>query len=558
MSPVIPEEGLTGSDNDTWQKVWSVSNYEPDLLVRRTYGGGALASYDGMLFWGTMHVPFIATQAAISAYQNSLINLGGYDNSFGADDIAATALGTHRAVSIFSGRDFGTPGQTIELLYGDEYLPRYEPAARSYTIAEDNFHRNLMPNPVPKWGPSAVSAISLTPIPGPWTSALTTTPAAAVCCWARLTGAWLPARWPRSFWETQPRPSFSWLLLTSCRSLYASYGADLFVIQGADEPFVLESKNGAGNEFSYGIRTMLIPDTGAPVMPAGDAPAADGECQHGYLGMANPFNLADEGGWELVDIYPLPELEIVSPSFQGLVQGDVVLQAQDLSACPLSNVMFYVTDIYAQVSTYPATYNSETGMWEYVLGTASLPVTNGIYTVSALGTDDKGAVAPAVVVPFVINNDCVQDSECDDGLWCTGTETCNKTQGVCAMGISECSGEVCDEDNDTCVECLANPDCGTGFKCEATVCVVDCILHLKYKTISAAKLTKPMKRTIEISGSEGFNNKGQIDIAPFTWQKASYNNKKNRVTLKVTVPAGLAPGNYPISVGGCVGEITVL
>ena len=46
--------------------------------------------------------------------------------------------------------------------------------------------------------------------------------------------------------------------------LYASYGADLFVIQGADEPFVLESKNGAGNEFSYGIRTMLMPDTGAP------------------------------------------------------------------------------------------------------------------------------------------------------------------------------------------------------------------------------------------------------------------------------------------------------
>ena len=218
-----------------------------------------------------------------------------------------------------------------------------------------------------------------------------------------------------------------------------------------------------------------------------------------------------------------------------------MLQAQDLSACPLSNVVFYVTNIYAQVSTYPATYNSETGMWEYVLGTASLPMANGIYTVSALGTDDKGAVAPAVVVPFVINNDCVQDSDCDDGLWCTGTETCNETQGVCAMGIAECSDGVCDEDNDTCVECLANPDCGSGYKCQASVCVVDCILHLKYKTISAAKLTKPMKRTLEISGSEGFNPKGQIDIAPFTWQKVSYNLKRTGSRLRLLCLPDLRP-----------------
>ncbi len=557
MSSEIPDGGLTGSDNDTWQKVWSVSEYEPDAIVRRTYAGGALVSYNGKLYWGSMHVPFIATQFAITAYQNNIINLGGYDNSFGADDIVATALGAHRAVSIFSGSNFGSGEETIELLYGDQYLPRYEPAARSYTIAEDAFHTNLMPNPVPKFGPSGI---------GNFFNAYTWTMERGYTDYPSRGGVLLGT----FDWSLVAREMAEAVLgdgqevqlvlaaLDQLQRLYASYGADLFVIQDADEPFVLESKNGAGNEFSYGIRTMLIPDTGAPAVPGGDAPAANGECQHGYLGMANPFNLADEGGWELVDIYPLPELAVVAPASQELVQGDVVLQAQDLSACPLSNVMFYVTNIYAQVSTYPAAYNSETGMWEYVLGTASLPMANGIYTVSALGTDDKGAVAPAVVVPFVINNDCVQDSDCDDGLWCSGTETCNETQGVCVMGIAECSDGVCDEDNDTCVECLANPDCGSGYKCQASVCVVDCILHLKYKTISSAKLTKPMKRTLQITGSEGFNPQGQIDIHPFTWQKVSYNLKKNRVTLKVTVPAGLAPGNYPISVGGCVGEITVL
>jgi hypothetical protein len=77
--------------------------------------------------------------------------------------------------------------------------------------------------------------------------------------------------------------------------------------------------------------------------------------------MANPFNLADEGGWELVEIYPLPELVVVAPASQELVQGDVVLQAQDFSACPLNNVVFYVTDIFAQVSAFPAIYNDGTG-----------------------------------------------------------------------------------------------------------------------------------------------------------------------------------------------------
>ena len=108
MSPEIPDGGLTGSDNDTWQKVWSVSEYEPDAIVRRTYGGGALASYNGTLYWGSMHVPFIRNPGCNHGLSKQpIINLGGYDNSFGADDIVATALGAHRAISIFSGRNFG-------------------------------------------------------------------------------------------------------------------------------------------------------------------------------------------------------------------------------------------------------------------------------------------------------------------------------------------------------------------------------------------------------------------------------------------------------------------
>jgi len=402
MSPEIPDDGLRGSDNESWQQVWRVDEYEPDTLVARTYGGGALASYNGTLYWGTMHVPFIATMAAMQAYQGHLIDLTGLDGSFGSDDLVATALGTHRAVSIFSST-FENSATTVELLYGDEYLPVYDPASRGYTIAEDDLHRNKMDNPVPKFGPSGMGNFfnSYT-----WTMDLgfTDQPDKGGVLLGTFDWSLVARELAEALLGGSPEFSAFALVLDQIQQLYSSYGADLYVIQNEDEPFTLESMNGAGNEFNYGIRTMLIPDTAAAV-PEGEAPAANGECQKGYRGMANPFNLADEGGWELVEIYPLPELAVVSPA-------------------------------------------------------AGMPMPNGIYTVFALGTDDKGAAAPAMIVPFVIDNDCVQDSDCDDGLWCTGTETCNETFGACTLGIAACgTDQVCDEDNDTCVECLADGDC---------------------------------------------------------------------------------------------------
>jgi hypothetical protein len=557
MSPEIPVQGLTGSDNDTWQRVWGVEDYEPDQLVARTYGGGALASYDGTLYWGTMHVPFIGTMAALRADAFDIIDLGGLDNSTGTDDIIATALGTHRAISIFSST-FETSATTVELLYGDEYLPVYDPASRGYTIAYDDMHRNNMSNPVPKWGPSGI---------GNFFNAYTWTMDLGFDDVANRGGVLLGTfDWSRVAREMAevvlggiiPEFEVFSFVLDQLQQLYASYGADLYVIQNADEPFRLDSIDGAGNEFNYGIRTMLIPDTAA--VPVGAVPAANGDCQKGYLGMANPFNLSEQGGWELVEIYPLPEIDVIAPAFQELVQGDIVLQAQDLSACPLSSVVFYVTDIFAQVSMFPASFNDATGMWEYALSTAGMPMPNGIYTVFALGADAEGVAAQGGVVPFVIANDCVQDSDCDDGLWCSGIETCNETLGTCEAGLWPCDpGLVCDEDNETCVECLADSDCGAGYKCDASLCVVDCRLYVKYKKLVAEKVINKSKNfALRLTGSEGFDIYGEIDLGPFTWQKVKFKPKKNRVVIKATIPAGIAPGVYPISVGSCIGEITVL
>lgn len=51
-------------------------------------------------------------------------------------------------------------------------------------------------------------------------------------------------------------------------------------------------------------------------------------------------------------------------------------------------------------------------------------------------------------------NQCTTDSDCDDGLWCNGVETCDGS--VCTNPSPPCSGlETCNEDTDTCEACTA-------------------------------------------------------------------------------------------------------
>mmetsp|Transcript_14522 Transcript_14522/g.41811 ORF Transcript_14522/g.41811 Transcript_14522/m.41811 type:complete len:480 (-) Transcript_14522:175-1614(-) len=79
----------------------------------------------------------------------------------------------------------------------------------------------------------------------------------------------------------------------------------------------------------------------------------------------------------------------------------------------------------------------------------------------------KGGKGTAQVV-----GGCSVDSDCsDDGLFCTGTETC--VGGSCQAGGSPCTAPtpVCDEGNDECVECLTADQCpqpGTCTNIEGT------------------------------------------------------------------------------------------
>jgi len=157
MSPVVPADGLKAKHRDQWIKVWNVNDYETDKITAVTYGGGALCSFDGWLYFGTMHVPFLSTLA-------HAIATGAYTNLPGATPeqietyIREVFWKTHRAVSVFRGRNFFAPwtiggmsmemGGEFQLLYGYENLWTYDLEEQTWSlVANKTKQRPLMGGP---------------------------------------------------------------------------------------------------------------------------------------------------------------------------------------------------------------------------------------------------------------------------------------------------------------------------------------------------------------------------------------------------------------------------
>ncbi len=66
---------------------------------------------------------------------------------------------------------------------------------------------------------------------------------------------------------------------------------------------------------------------------------------------------------------------------------------------------------------------------------------------------------------------CTDDSECDDGLFCTGVERC--VDELCIHTDLPCPGQICVEDQQICVDCLVGTDCDDGLFCTGVESCVD-------------------------------------------------------------------------------------
>jgi hypothetical protein len=256
MSPEIGESGhLMPEDAQAWQSIWSISEYEPERSVVLTTAGGALMSYSGHLYWGTMHVPGL-----------SLLAWRALNPDASEDAARAAVLGTHRAISIFRARGVGTEHQRVELLYGNARLPTYT-ADGGWSLAHNNMRRR------PRFGLAGFNNLFNN------------------YTW------WMEVFDRRLFVGTM---DFLYLGAAGIRDLFdfppnvsetfeRFYGADLWAFSSRNAPAAPVSRSGVGNFTNYGIRTMVATREAL------------------YLGTANPMNLltdtADDvpqGGWELI------------------------------------------------------------------------------------------------------------------------------------------------------------------------------------------------------------------------------------------------------------------
>lgn len=99
-------------------RIWTASDYEPDSVIAMTYGVGALAAFDGQIYWGTMHVPYTSLLAKFAAYGPPISEQA----------LAQDFLGTLRASTLYR---YSLPAEgeldRPELLYGNLFLPVCNP-----------------------------------------------------------------------------------------------------------------------------------------------------------------------------------------------------------------------------------------------------------------------------------------------------------------------------------------------------------------------------------------------------------------------------------------------
>ncbi|MCH8879718.1 MAG: hypothetical protein IID34_07530 [Planctomycetes bacterium] len=102
------------------------------------------------------------------------------------------------------------------------------------------------------------------------------------------------------------------------------------------------------------------------------------------------------------------------------------------------------------------------------------PTAAGTVTVTATATDEAGETATETCEFEATAEPCTDDTDCDDGLFCNGAETCDTDAGSCVAGTDQCTGdgESCDEANDACITtCDTDADCDDGDACTTDTCV---------------------------------------------------------------------------------------
>jgi len=260
LSPPF-DDHLSANDAGKWKVVWSVAQYDPDLVSAATTAIGALAFFDGYLWWGTETEIGKAWEVHKQFY-------GKIKPGYPTDEESLAALyGTWRPLSLFRGCSLENTSQQIELVSGFNALPKF-----TFDTTSGLGRWDVVPNRMGKqaWGIGGlgnwyqVQAYSMTVFGGKlflgtneYSHRIGTG------------GMQLP-----TFPLPQPPDQSLW-------------GAELWRIDNVNSYPVAESLSGIGNYLNTAVRNMIADDAI-------------------YIGTGNTNNLATVeaggvlGGWEVL------------------------------------------------------------------------------------------------------------------------------------------------------------------------------------------------------------------------------------------------------------------
>jgi hypothetical protein len=279
MSPVVPPGGLTAANAGQWTKVWDASNYEPDPLIKITYGVGALSFFNGYLYWGTLNPPVFAINIFFQTYGQPTDH----------QTVVTDVLRAYRTAALLRAQNFSTGTPSIQLLYGEANLSVYSPATATWQST---------PNNVPSG-----TCITACGTPGLYGH-------------SGFGNVWTNYIWSMGVINSRLYVgTMNWEFLAFEQGMAGSttvpqlplqpskFGAGLYYFADNTSAGVPVSTNGLGNFLNYGVRNII------PYNPTAF-----------FVGTANPMNLATtgttnltgaacevsqcRGGWELIEIDP--------------------------------------------------------------------------------------------------------------------------------------------------------------------------------------------------------------------------------------------------------------
>jgi len=257
----LSSKGLTERDAYDWQCVWDYGRYEPDASIAKATYISVLKSYKGKLIWGMFGNTYGVLSRTMAKFK-----------TIQSSEAMAYMLGSLRATTLWSTTNFVNDND-LQLLYGEEELPKYEESTKTWSLVPNGFGRK------PLYGRSGYGNIFTC-----YTWAMAELNNRLYIGTMDMSDLIEPGLAPSLGGGDSSNNTTLNTFMNIMGVDKSKYGYELLVMDSPTEAAKTVCDNGFGNPSAYGIRNMV----------------AYGN--HLFIGTANPLNLSETGGWEIIDL----------------------------------------------------------------------------------------------------------------------------------------------------------------------------------------------------------------------------------------------------------------